>query len=144
MIFNFFFTVICNWSLLVSSKKPSDEELAFVNDRAQHYAENGQEKLSPLSPVVKEPQNLEDITSLDEAIIRIKNLEQRLKDIEYRIPKKYPEVNFLTYKDRKRILVSVLINASLTCCSESLSVYQIKKMGLAVHVPVQQWRAVQP
>lgn len=102
----FTLAVICNWSLLVSSKKPSDEELAFVNDRAQHYTENGQEKLSPLSPAGKKPQDVQDITSLDEAIIKIRDLEQRLKDIEYRIPKKYPEVNFLTYKDRKRILVT--------------------------------------
>lgn len=118
----FSFTVICNWSLLVSSKKPSDEELAFVNDKAQHYTENGQEKLSPLSLPGKEPQDLQAITSLDEAIIKIKDLEKRLKDIEYRIPKKYPEVNFLTYKDRKRILVSFLSDASINLYSDHLSI----------------------
>lgn len=63
-----------------------------------------------MSPSVKDPQEAQDITSLDEALDKIKALEQRLKDIEYRIPKKYPEVNFLTYKDRKRILVSFFID----------------------------------
>ena len=96
-------TVIFNWSLLVSSKKPSDEEVAYVDDKARHYSEIGPERVLPLSTSAKEHQ---DIKSLDEALIKIKDLEQRLKDIEFRIPKKYPEVNFLTFKDRKRILVS--------------------------------------
>lgn len=82
--------------------------MAFVNDRAQNYSENAHEKLPSLFPDVKEPQDVQDITSLDEALVKIEALEQRLKDIEYRIPKKYPEVNFLTFKDRKRILVSFL------------------------------------
>lgn len=94
--------MIFNWSLLVSSKKPSDEEVVYVDDKAQHYSETGQEKFT-LSPATKEHN---DIKSLDEALVKIKDLEQRLKDIEYRIPKKYPEVKFLTFKDRKRILVS--------------------------------------
>ena len=74
-----------------------------MNDRAQHYSEMGQEKSPSSPPAVKEHQ---DITSLEEALLKIKNLEHRLKEIEFRIPQKYPEVNFLTFKDRKRILVS--------------------------------------
>ncbi|KAG0718340.1 UDP-glucuronic acid decarboxylase 1 [Chionoecetes opilio] len=103
----FLLAVICNWSHLVSSKKPSDEEVAFVNDRAQHYSEMGQEKLpsavAAAAAAVKEHQ---EVKTLDEALLKIESLEQRLKEIEYRIPKKYPEVNFLTYKDRKRVLIT--------------------------------------
>ncbi|MPC20151.1 UDP-glucuronic acid decarboxylase 1 [Portunus trituberculatus] len=81
--------MIFNWSLLVSSKKPSDEEVAYVDDKARHYSEIGPERLPSLSPSAKEHQ---DIKSLDEALLKIKDLERRLKDIEFRIPKKYPEV----------------------------------------------------
>lgn len=101
-LLGFVLAVIFNWSLLVSSKKPSDEEVVYVDDKAQHYSETGQEKLT-LAPAAKEHK---DIKSLDEALVKIMDLEQRLKDIEYRIPKKYPEVKFLTFKDRKRILVT--------------------------------------
>ncbi|XP_045136748.1 UDP-glucuronic acid decarboxylase 1-like [Portunus trituberculatus] len=102
-LLGFVLAVIFNWSLLVSSKKPSDEEVAYVDDKARHYSEIGPERLPSLSPSAKEHQ---DIKSLDEALLKIKDLERRLKDIEFRIPKKYPEVNFLTFKDRKRILVT--------------------------------------
>jgi len=37
---------------------------------------------------------------------RLLQLEERIRDLESRVPKNYPEVKFLTYKDRKRILVS--------------------------------------
>jgi hypothetical protein len=40
---------------------------------------------------------------------KIEELEDRIRDLEARSPKKYPDVKFLTYKDRKRILVSSII-----------------------------------
>lgn len=92
----------------MSSKKPSDVEQAFVSDTAQHYSENGDEKSTASSLTIKEPINIKKIKHLDEALLKIQELEMRLKDIEFRIPKKYPEVKFLNYKDRKRILVSLL------------------------------------
>lgn len=100
--------VIFNWSLIVSSKKPSDVEQDFVSDKAQHYSENGDEKPAQVSSSVAfmEPMTIDKIDNMDEALLKIQELEKRLKDIEYRIPKKYPEVKFLTYKDRKRILVT--------------------------------------
>ena len=36
---------------------------------------------------------------------KIAQLEERIKELESRSPKKYPDVKFLTYQDRKRILV---------------------------------------
>lgn len=37
--------------------------------------------------------------------LRVEELEARIRNLEAVSPKKYPEVKFLTYKDRKRILV---------------------------------------
>lgn len=43
---------------------------------------------------------------LDEAYRRIADLEQKLALLSDRIPQKYPEVTYLNYKNRKRILVT--------------------------------------
>ncbi|XP_042861995.1 UDP-glucuronic acid decarboxylase 1-like isoform X1 [Penaeus japonicus] len=99
----FTLAVIFNWSLLVSSKKPSDMERAFISDTAKQYTEDRVEK--PVEPVPM-PQATNSIKNLDDAMTKIHELEKRLKEIEYRVPKKYPEVKFLTYKDRKRILIT--------------------------------------
>ena len=45
------------------------------------------------------------VKNLDEAMEKIQLLQERLEELEYRVPKRYPEVNFLNYKERKRILV---------------------------------------
>ncbi|XP_063614410.1 uncharacterized protein LOC134787561, partial [Penaeus indicus] len=97
----FTLAVIFNWSLLVSSKKPSDMEQAFISDTAKQYTEERVEKAVEPGPALQAAQN---IKNLDDAMAKIQELEKRLKEIEYRVPKKYPEVKFLTYKDRKRIL----------------------------------------
>ncbi|XP_037778624.1 UDP-glucuronic acid decarboxylase 1-like [Penaeus monodon] len=99
----FTLAVIFNWSLLVSSKKPSDMEQAFISDTAKQYTEDRVEKALEPGPVLQAAQS---IKNLDDAMAKIKELEKRLKEIEYRVPKKYPEVKFLTYKDRKRILIT--------------------------------------
>lgn len=113
--------MIFNWSLLVSSKKPSDVERAFVSDTAQHLADTVEEKLlSTPKPTEDEKNSVDGITNLHEALDKIQELEKRLRDIEYRIPKKYPEVEFLTYKDRKRILVSVKL---LLLCTEQDGIF---------------------
>lgn len=44
---------------------------------------------------------------LQEAKARIDQLEKKIAFLEGRIPQKYPEVTYLGYKERKRILVSV-------------------------------------
>lgn len=48
-----------------------------------------------------------DLSELQEAKLRIRELETKLIELDKRIPKKFPNVNFLTLS-RKRILVSVL------------------------------------
>lgn len=44
-------------------------------------------------------------TELAETKLRIKELELKIQLLEDRIPKKYPDVTYLNYKNRKRILV---------------------------------------
>lgn len=46
---------------------------------------------------------------LQEAKARIEQLEKKLAILEGRIPQKYPDVQYLGYKERKRILVSKVI-----------------------------------
>lgn len=57
-----------------------------------------------------EANNQEELTSsyneLNEAKKRLKLLEMKIQTLENRISKKYPDVLFLNYKNRKRILVS--------------------------------------
>lgn len=43
---------------------------------------------------------------MDEAKKRIFELESKLRELEARMPKKHPDVRFLNYQARKRILVS--------------------------------------
>ena len=48
----------------------------------------------------------DDIEDLKLAQNKIRKLEERIDDLESRIPKKYDEVKFLNYQVRKRILVT--------------------------------------
>lgn len=43
--------------------------------------------------------------NMDEDSKRIKHLERKIKQLESRIPKQFPDVKFLNYRSRKRILV---------------------------------------
>lgn len=45
---------------------------------------------------------------LNDARHRLRLLEMKIKTLENRIAKKYPDVLFLNYKNRKRILVSMV------------------------------------
>lgn len=44
-------------------------------------------------------------TELEQTKLKIKELELKIQMLEDRIPKKYPDVTYLNYKNRKRILV---------------------------------------
>ena len=44
---------------------------------------------------------------LAETKARLKLLENRIRELERSIPRKYADVTFLNYKNRKRILVSI-------------------------------------
>lgn len=47
-----------------------------------------------------------EINNLLDAKRRIRELEDKLSSLEFRIPKKFPDVKFLNYHSRRRILVS--------------------------------------
>lgn len=54
-------------------------------------------------------ENLESTKQeLQDAKARLELLEQKLAVLEGRIPQKYPDVEYLGYKDRKRILVCII------------------------------------
>lgn len=58
--------------------------------------------------VVKDAFNHEtNLELLNDASERIQELEEKLQTLEARIPKTYPEVKFLNYLNRKRILVCI-------------------------------------
>lgn len=46
---------------------------------------------------------------LNEAYKKIEALEEKIISLEGRVPKTYPDVNFLNYLKRKRVLVSYLV-----------------------------------
>lgn len=50
---------------------------------------------------------------LNDARKRLRSLEMKIKSLENRMAKKYPDVLFLNYKNRKRILVIIKLDASL-------------------------------
>ena len=50
--------------------------------------------------------SLKEKKELKDAQIKIRQLEERIEELELRLPKKYEAVKFLNYHNRKRILVS--------------------------------------
>lgn len=54
-----------------------------------------------------------DRNDLKHAQLKIKQLEDRIAELDNRLPKKYDEVKFLNYQNRKRILVSRVASESL-------------------------------
>lgn len=44
---------------------------------------------------------------IDEAAKKINRLEGKIRQLESRIPKQFPDVKFLNYRERKRILVNI-------------------------------------
>lgn len=81
-----------------------DTSYQYINQIAPKYKSLNMEK-----PVEKqESDNVVDDSSkreLQEAKARIEQLEKKIAILEGRIPQKYPEVKYLGYKERKRILV---------------------------------------
>ncbi|XP_066975809.1 UDP-glucuronic acid decarboxylase 1 [Macrobrachium rosenbergii] len=101
----FALAVIFSWSL-VSSKTSDDihrkaNQIDYTESQRQSSHQHDDDNDAQQQTLAKH-----GITNLVEAASRIKELEERLREIEFRIPKKYPEVKFLTYKDRKRILIT--------------------------------------
>lgn len=95
------FTVLCfylNWAL--TEQIYVDENLKLfekTKSDVHHLIDN---KIYDTADHIKQARNME------EASKKIKHLEGKIKQLESRIPKQFPDVKFLNYRERKRILVS--------------------------------------
>jgi peptidoglycan hydrolase CwlO-like protein len=78
-----------------------DHKLDALTNNAHNFAEDNE-----IHPHVKEINS--KYNELNEAKAKIEELESRIAYLENHIPKKYPDVKFQNYKNRKRILVSDL------------------------------------
>lgn len=92
--------------LVLAQSKPQRPPLrkgAFVAGSAQkrHHVPS----LNDLGPDDLDRESR--LNELHEAKRQILELERKIQELEGRIPRKYPDVTFLNYKNRKRILVSV-------------------------------------
>lgn len=75
-------------------------KFSILTDKAgAHIETNNQDELAS------------SYNELNEAKKQLKLLEMKIQNLENRISKKYPDVLFLNYKNRKRILVSSYIAA---------------------------------
>lgn len=111
----FFFTVVLVYHICNKNKSH------IVNDRVVNYesVNNLEAPIRIVNPASKKKQtyfsekmdssdNLESTKQeLQDAKARLELLEQKLAVLEGRIPQKYPDVEYLGYKDRKRILVCI-------------------------------------
>lgn len=58
---------------------------------------------------LKFPEDVKQATFLlNDAYRKIETLEEKIMSLETRVPKSYPDVHFLNYLSRKRILVCIL------------------------------------
>lgn len=65
-----------------------------------------------------------------EAKSRIDQLEKKIAILEGRVPQKYPEVKFLGYKERKRILVRHL---TFTHSTLLYLIFELLKLNLSLY-----------
>ena len=81
-------------SIRIPEKKNNVAKMLSTSEDNEENALNGNEEKSHSKKIEE----------------NFKDLEKRIKELEKKSPKKYPEVKFLTNKDRKRILVSIQVN----------------------------------
>ena len=68
------------------TERPKDEEKWAKNEEQNHVKSYSDEDLK-------------------KAMDRITELENRLKEVEVKVPRKFPDVVYLNHKDKKRIMV---------------------------------------
>lgn len=100
-----FFAVFCLYKSLMN------EELVYSFD-SNKYSSLISSKQQRIAAQNVHDNNVADgelassYNELNDARQRLRLLEMKIKTLENRIAKKYPDVSFLNYKNRKRILVS--------------------------------------
>lgn len=98
--------------ILINIKSQNQAATDSVNQRVDSSNKNIPKQAfdtmsdQTLQASVSEPKLLFE---LNEAKKRIDILEKKIAFFEGRVPVKYPNVNYLGYKDRKRILVSITL-----------------------------------
>lgn len=87
---------------------PSTRELNVYDNVHPHFGVVGEGYHTQFAATDKLDihKNTYEYKDLQEAQKRIKELEAKLRKLEARIPQKYPDVKFLNYRSRKRILVT--------------------------------------
>lgn len=91
------FTVLCfylNWAQ--TQQIYVDENLKYFQKTSEHDTKNEERVVANEN----KPSHNEDGSR------KMKYLERKIKQLESRIPKQFPDVMFLNYRSRKRILVS--------------------------------------
>lgn len=96
----------------------------LANGKFQSIHKEPQEEAAPLINYVTEQRNDDvskaierwkiDQRELADAKRRIHHLEQKLKSLESKLPKRYRSVKFLSYRSKKRILVRILFHFAIT------------------------------
>ncbi len=96
----------CHWTHLThNSKTVICMYKTFVNTEPLHGPPHILPDPQPRSVQEHNNQQFDNDNELEQTKLKIKELELKLQLLEDRIPKKYPDVTYLNYKSRKRILV---------------------------------------
>lgn len=94
-----------------------NENFAFQHDKNRVFKAFKEEEHFEKSAPKKEKESAASPNSeIKEAFYKIDQLEKKIKSLETRTVKKYPDVKFLTYKDRRRILVGFRIFIQIFSC----------------------------
>lgn len=117
MYIYFLFLVLLLYKSWIQTEELVDSQLE--NDReVRHGFAEGKNDLNIDTPILnsqelwylkkkEKDENIIDVTGLEEAKERIRQLEAKLLSLDARIPKGFPDVKFLSYRAKKRILVSL-------------------------------------
>ncbi|XP_047739194.1 UDP-glucuronic acid decarboxylase 1-like, partial [Hyalella azteca] len=104
--------IVLLWISMTASRSESSSDVPTSAGHAELLSMHSslQEKISSINRMLNENPALKGTQSLnagiENALTKLKELESRFKDLEVQVPKKYPDVRFLNYKDRKRILIT--------------------------------------
>lgn len=94
-------TVICIYKTFVTT-----ESIHVPQQQQQHAPETQPKSIKGNHQQFDNDNELDNkYTELEQTKSKLKELELKIQVLEDRIPKKYPDVSYLNYKNRKRILV---------------------------------------
>lgn len=87
-------------------------EYSFDSNKYSSLIANKQQKVAAQSfhanNHIDDSELKSNYDELKDARKRLRSLEMKIKSLENRMAKTYPDVSFLNYKNRKRILVSII------------------------------------